>query len=99
MLAFKVNDGGNNDFLTVPAKIPAALTPQIALPTMKAAELGAAPQTTEPTSNRRTLIRRTSFTEKNVYNFPNNSWNEQHVNKYALPYQPTSVRELNSSVI
>jgi hypothetical protein len=46
--------------------IPATPTPVIALPMMKASELGAAPQRAEATSNAVILIRRTPFTEKNV---------------------------------
>ncbi len=42
--------------------MPAAPTPAIALPTMKAAELEAAPQTAEPTSNSKILVRKTPFT-------------------------------------
>lgn len=58
--------GLNSDELTPPAKIPAAPTPPIALPTMKATELGAAPQRTEETSNNRIHKRRQSFTGKNL---------------------------------
>ena len=46
--------------------MPAAPTPEIALPTMKATELGAAPQRAEATSNNKILVRRTPFTEYNV---------------------------------
>ena len=49
--------------LTVPEKIPAAPTPQIALPMLKATELGAAPQTAEDTSNKRIADRKTTFKE------------------------------------
>jgi hypothetical protein len=91
--------GENSKKLTTPAKIPAAPTPQIALPIMKAIELGAAPQRAEAVSNIRMLVSRVFFTEKKVYILPNNSWDAQHVNKYTLPYQPTSVRELKSSVM
>jgi hypothetical protein len=79
--------------------MPAAPSPAIALPTMKAAEFGEASQMAEPTSNNRILEIKTSLIGKRVYILPNNSWNAQHVSKYALPYQPTSGRELNSSVI
>lgn len=53
----------------------------------------------ELTSNIRTLVRRTNFIEYSVYSFPKSSWNEHIVNIYALPYQPTSGRELKSLVI
>ncbi len=49
--------------LTDPAKIPAAPIPEKARPTMKAAELGADPQTAEPTSNIRMLERKTTLME------------------------------------
>jgi hypothetical protein len=48
--------------LTDPAKIPAAAIPARARPMIKAVELGAAPQMTEPTSNRRMLPSITVFT-------------------------------------
>lgn len=91
--------GANSGVFTVPAKMPAAPSPEIALPTMNANELGAAPQRAEAVSNSRILVRKVLFTEYKVYNLPYNNWNAQFVNKYALPYQPTSSRELNSSVI
>lgn len=52
--------------LTAPLKTPAAPIPEMALPTIKAAELGAAPHMMEPTSNKSTLRRRTVFTAQNV---------------------------------
>jgi hypothetical protein len=58
---------------TVPAKMPAAPTPESALPNMNTAELGAPPQMAEPTSKIRMLERRTSFTEYSVYILPNSS--------------------------
>ena len=53
---------GNRERFTLPAKMPAAPAPAIALPMTNAAELGAAPQTTEPTSNNRMVIRKTTLT-------------------------------------
>jgi hypothetical protein len=79
--------------------MPAAPTPDIALPTMKAVELGAAPHKAEAASNSRTLERKTVFRGYSVYSVPKSSWNAQQVSRYALPYQPTSVREWNCSVI
>ncbi len=61
--AVEADEEWENTELTVPAKMPAAPTPEIALPTIKAAELGAAPQRAEATSNIRTLARRTILTE------------------------------------
>lgn len=46
--------------------MPAAPIPAIALPTMKAAELGAAPQRAEATSNSRIFARKAPFTEYNT---------------------------------
>jgi hypothetical protein len=55
---------------------------------MKVTELGAAPQTAEATSKISTLVKSVYRTEKKVNSFPNRSCNAQHVNMYALPYQP-----------
>lgn len=85
--------------LTIPAKIPAAPIPEIALPMMKAREVGAAPAITDATSKMITLIMRTCFRGHNVYSLPNSSCSAQHVNKYEPPYQPTSSKELNSLVM
>jgi hypothetical protein len=82
--------------LTLPAIMPAAPTPAIARPTMKAIELGAAPQIAEANSKRRTLARRTGFVGKKAYSLPKRSWKQQLVRVYALPYQPTSDKALNS---
>jgi len=79
--------------------IPAEPSPETALPTINAAELGAAPHTAEPISNSSTETRNVPLTLKNVYNFPNSSWNAQLVIRYAAPYQPMSVTERNSFVI
>jgi hypothetical protein len=49
---------------TDPAKIPAPPTPERALPAMKATDVGAAPQTTDPTSNIRILRRNVIFMGK-----------------------------------
>lgn len=46
-----------------PWKIPADPTPATALPTMKAVELGAAPQTALPISNMSMEVRKTQFVE------------------------------------
>lgn len=44
-------------------KTPAELRPAMALPTIKAGEFGAAPQTTDPTSNNAMAVRKTHFSE------------------------------------
>jgi len=46
-----------------PAKIPAAPAPAMARPTMKAGELGAAPQRAEPASKTTIDVRKTHFVE------------------------------------
>jgi hypothetical protein len=48
----------------LPQKIPAAPNPATALPMIKAMELGAAAQITEPTSNIRILIRKVILSSK-----------------------------------
>lgn len=48
--------------LTLPARIPAAPTPAIALPTMNAVDVGAAPQIAEPISNSAMLTSSASLT-------------------------------------
>jgi hypothetical protein len=71
----------------------------MALPRMKATEFGAAPQRAEPVSNSRTDVRKVALMLKQAYSFPNTSWKAQLVSRYAVPYQPISLAELNSSVI
>jgi hypothetical protein len=63
---FKDYRGKIDDKLTVPVMIPAAPIPAIALPMMKATELGAAPQMAEAISNVKILARRTFFTGKQM---------------------------------
>ena len=70
---------------TSPEKLPAAPTPAIARPTIKAADVGAPPHMAEPTSNMTTEMMKTDLMEKRVYSFPKKSWKAQRVNKYALP--------------
>src|SRR5205807_6001325 len=89
----------DNGALTHPARIPAAPIPATALPIMNAIELGAAPQMAEPTSKSNMLRSRTIFTLYIEYIFPNMSWKEPHVIRYALAYQPISGRDLNSLVM
>jgi hypothetical protein len=54
--------------------MPAPPTPAIALPMMNTTEFGAAPQTAEPTSKRKTVVRNTALTLQNVYSLPKRSW-------------------------
>jgi hypothetical protein len=65
----------------------------MALPTMKVTELGAAPQMAEPTSNRRTAVRKVVLTFMKVYIFPKTNKKAQLVSRYAVPYQPMSFVE------
>lgn len=71
----------------------------MALPMMKAIELGAAPQMAEPTSNNTRAVIKVAFTFRKVYNFPNTNRKAQLVSRYAVPYQPTSFDAWNSFVI
>jgi len=56
-----------------PENTPAAPSPATARPTISAFAFGAAPHTTEPTSNKLKAAKYTHFTLKKVYNFPKNS--------------------------
>jgi len=85
--------------LTIPEKTPPDPSPAMALPMIKAMEFGAAPQMAEPASNSKIDVRKVPLMLKKPYSFPNTSWNAQLVSKYAVPYQPMSPAELNSSVI
>ncbi len=71
----------------------------MALPKMKATEVGAAPQIAEPASNRTIDVMKMGLTLKIVYSFPNTSWKAQLVSRYAVPYHPMSPAELNWLVI
>jgi len=75
--------------------MPEAPEPAIALPMIKAIDVGAAPQMSEPSSKSPKAIKVIHFTEKKVYSLPNERRNELEVRKYALPYHPTSCRALN----
>jgi hypothetical protein len=59
-------DGDKGVLPTTPAKIPAAPTPLMARPTIRAVELGAAPLRAEDASKTRILHRRVHLTEKSV---------------------------------
>ena len=85
--------------LTMPERTPPDPRPAMVLPRMKATEFGAAPQRAEPASNRRMDVMKMALMLKTVYSFPNTNWKAQLVSRYAVPYQPISPAELNSSVI
>jgi hypothetical protein len=61
--------------------MPPAPKPAIALPTMKATELGAAPQIAEPISKSMTATRKVILTFKKEYIFPNTNKNAQLVSR------------------
>ena len=84
---------------TTPDWTPPAPRPAMALPMMKATELGAAPQMAEPTSNNTRAVRKVAFKFRKVYSFPNTNRKAQLVSRYAVPYQPTSFEAWNSFVI
>ncbi len=73
--------------------------PAMALPRMKAIEVGAAPQRAEPASKTMIDAKKVALMLKKAYSFPNTSWKAQLVSRYAVAYQPISSVELNSSVI
>jgi hypothetical protein len=84
---------------TAPEKMKAAPIPAIARPTMKAVEVGAAPQMTEPTSKTRIDHKKVHLTEYNWYTLPEMGLKQAQVKAYELPYQPMSSRESKASVI
>ena len=69
------------------------------LPKMKAIEFGAAPQRADPASKSKIDVKKVALMLKILYNFPNTNWKAQFVSRNAVPYQPISPAELNSSVI
>jgi len=79
--------------------MPAAPNPWMARATMNDVEFGAAPHMAEPASNRKMEIMKVALTLKKVYTLPNMSWKAALVSRYALPYQPMSLTELNSLVM
>lgn len=82
-----------------PEPIPAAPTPAIARPTMKTEEDGATAQMRLPSSKIPIASRKVVLREKYLYDFPHVDWKPPVVMKYAEPYQETSARLWNSSVI
>lgn len=71
----------------------------MALPRIKASELGAVAQTTDPTSNSNSDDKNTHLTSNSAYNFPKRSWKQLVAMRYADGYQAISLSELNSAVI
>lgn len=59
--------------ITLPTWTPAAAKPAMALPMMKAVELGAAPRRAEPISNTNMLARNVYFGVQKVYTLPMSS--------------------------
>jgi hypothetical protein len=62
--------------IIAPQKIPAAPSPEMALPMIKAGELGAAAQSIEPPSNMIEDIKYTHFRLKKVYILPKVGWKD-----------------------
>lgn len=65
---------------------------------IKTIEFGAAPQSSEPISNRDMAVKYASLTEKSVNTRPNIGWKAHAVSRYAEPYQPMSGVDWNSWV-
>ena len=66
---------------TTPDMTPPEPRPAMALPTMKASEVGAAPHRAEPASNRMMEARKVALTLKTRYTLPNSSWKAQLVRR------------------
>lgn len=64
-----------------PEKIPADPMPAIARPMISAVDVGAAPQITEPSSNKAMAVKKTTLTEWYVYSLPKSSWKLQVVRR------------------
>lgn len=64
---------GEGEEHTTPGSTPPAPRPAMALPNMKAIELGAAPQMADPASNSTIDVKKVVLTGKNLYTFPNTS--------------------------
>ena len=73
--------------------------PATARPIISISELVATAQTTDPSPKITKAARYTALMLKKAYIFPKVGCNAAVVNKYALPYHPTSSRELKSLVI
>lgn len=85
--------------MKAPLPIPAAPTPAMARPIIRATEVGATPQIKLPTSNINIQARKVIFRGKYLYTFPHVDWKPPIVINVAEPYQDTSLRVWNSSVI
>jgi hypothetical protein len=62
-----------------PHNTPEPPSPEIARPTMKTAELGAAAQIKDPISNTKSESMKVHLSEYKVYSLPKRSWNAQVV--------------------
>ena len=85
--------------VNAPDVTPAAPKPAKARPTIKHVEFGATAHSKLPSSNMAMAIKNQILREKYRYSFPHIDWKPPKVMKYAEPYQATSLRSLNSSVI
>lgn len=66
---------------TAPEKMPAAPTPLMALPRMKAVEEGAAPQMAEPISKSRIVDKSKPLMDQKIYSLPKDNWNAAFVSR------------------
>lgn len=85
--------------IIVPASILPAPKPAITRPPIRAPDEGDNPQTREPSSKIRTPNKKTHLVGYSVYSLPHIICTAASENRYELPYQPTSPRDWNSSVI
>src|ERR1700753_1024177 len=79
--------------------MPAPPTPAMARPTMSVVELCATAQIKLPSSKMAMDMMKVVLRWKYLKALPQVDWKDATVRKNAEPYQPTSCKELNSSVI
>lgn len=82
-----------------PVPMPAHPIPAIARPIMRASELGAAPHSRLPSSNRPIEPRNVHLRGKYLYALPHDAWKLPEVKKKAEPYHEAMSSRWNSSVI
>jgi len=73
--------------IRIPDQIPAPPRPATVLPTIRAFDVGAAPQTIEPTSKMMMEARKVVLTGKRVYSLPNNIWQDATERRYLKRYK------------
>jgi hypothetical protein len=85
--------------IRAPENKPAAPSPAITRPRISITDDTAVAQIKLPSSNIARKLRNTHFDEKYRYILPDRGCKAQTQMRYALPYHPTSSRELNFVVI